>query len=96
MKDIWFKELNQLISSAKDGEEAGELLKALLTPAEYEEIAARLQIVKLLREGETQRAIRDRLGVSIATVTRGSRELKYGNGTTLDKFFSRVYQVEGR
>ena len=53
-------------------------LEALLTPGELSEIEKRLQIVKLLQKGVGQRAIAKSLGVGIATVTRGSRELQAG------------------
>lgn len=51
-------------------------LKALLTPAELSEITNRLQIIKLLEAGESQRRIAEKLGVGIATVSRGARALK--------------------
>ncbi|MDP2641403.1 MAG: Trp family transcriptional regulator [Candidatus Yanofskybacteria bacterium] len=47
----------------------------ILTPAEYREIGTRWQIVKQLARGESQRKIAKDLGISIATITRGSREL---------------------
>lgn len=86
------KELHQLIASAKDAKEIKALLHALLTPAEYDELVTRWQIIKLLAAGKPQRDIRDQLAVSIATVTRGARELKYGTGI-LKKFYSRLYST---
>ena len=56
-------------------------LRSILTPKEYEVLATRLQIVKLLKQGLTQRQVADRLGVGIGTVTRGSRELYRGSFT---------------
>jgi len=70
MKPGWRKELGRVIASIKDEKEANELLCEILTPAEYEEVVKRWQIVKLLEQGVPQREIRDRLHVSIATVTR--------------------------
>ncbi|PIQ80945.1 MAG: transcriptional regulator [Candidatus Pacebacteria bacterium CG11_big_fil_rev_8_21_14_0_20_34_55] len=55
-----------------------DLLKGLLTVGELEEIARRLQIVKLLKAGMSQRDIAEKLKVGITTVTRGSKELKQG------------------
>ena len=43
-------------------------------------MANRLQIFNLLEEGVPQRQIADRLGVGIATVTRGSNALKKKTG----------------
>ncbi|TVQ90003.1 MAG: hypothetical protein EA397_13675 [Deltaproteobacteria bacterium] len=52
----------------------------LLTPAEVQAIAERWAIVKLLAEGHSQRAVRDAVGCSVTTVTRGNRHLQYGSG----------------
>ncbi|MCD8507232.1 trp operon repressor [Candidatus Woesebacteria bacterium] len=54
-------------------------LEAILTPKELEEIPKRLQIVKMLKQGIPQREISENLGVGIATVTRGSKEVNKGN-----------------
>lgn len=51
-------------------------LRDLLTPSELDEISKRLQIFRLLQSGMPQRQIAEKLGVGIATVTRGSRALK--------------------
>jgi len=56
------------------------LLGDLLTPHEREALAERWEIVKALAAGHTQRDVRDRLGCSITTVSRGSKQLKYGDG----------------
>ena len=67
----------------------GELLKDLLTPQEFEEIATRWQLVQLLDAGMPQREISKKLGVSISKITRGSRELldlKGGFRQVLDRY----------
>ncbi len=51
-------------------------LRDLLTSSELIDVANRLQIFELLEEGMPQRQIADKLGVGIATVTRGSNTLK--------------------
>jgi len=89
MESDWKKELHELMASIKNKKEAEELLTSLLTPMECDEIIRRWQIIKGLIEGESQRSIRDRLKISIATVTRGSRELKHGN-QSLQKFYKRL------
>lgn len=71
-------ELTDTIVSMKDRQTAKDFLKNILTPGELKEISKRLQIVKLLKKGMPQREIAKRLDVSIGTITRGSRELKYG------------------
>lgn len=58
--------------------EMADFLRGILTPSEIEEIPKRLQIVKLLKAGVAQKEIAKRLGVGIATVTRGSKEVQKG------------------
>lgn len=57
-----------------------EFLVDILTPAEFETMALRWQIVKKLNKGETHRSIAGDLGLGVSTVTRGSRELRNKNG----------------
>lgn len=70
------KQFLNLITEIEQTEDLGDILDLLLTPKEYQEIANRVEIFKKLDEGETQRNISDELEVSIATVTRGSREMQ--------------------
>ena len=55
-----------------------DFLIGILTPKELEELTTRLQIVKLLKKGLPHQEIARRLEVGVATVTRGSRELRMG------------------
>ncbi len=70
--------LAETIRSLKTNGRVLSFLKNILTPAELDEIATRLQIIKLLKKGVSQREVAKKLGVGIATVSRGARELKYG------------------
>ena len=75
------EELLEIIQkTAKNKHFLDEFLKDLLTPKEYEVLALRWQIVKLLAEGLTQREITEQLHIAIATVSRGSRELHDEDG----------------
>jgi len=68
-----------------------EFLFDILSPAEYKELSVRWQIVKMLKDGTTHRGIAKKLKVSVATVTRGSRELankKGGFKVVFDKFYT--------
>jgi TrpR family trp operon transcriptional repressor len=74
------KELINLLTYIKNSKLMDEFMEDLLTPAEFEEIVARWQIVKQLAKGVPQRKIAQKLGVSIAKITRGSRELRNKKG----------------
>ena len=51
-------------------------LEQILTRAEIQRITRRWELIRLLYEGVSQRAIASRLSISLCKVTRGSRELK--------------------
>jgi TrpR family transcriptional regulator, trp operon repressor len=71
--------LNHLVSAlleTNSKKEMEALLHGLLTQKELEELPVRLEIFKQLKKGVSQHEIADKLGVGIATVTRGSIELK--------------------
>lgn len=55
------------------------LLKGLLTPSEIQELATRIKIIRLLKKGVGQHDIAKKLNIGVATVTRGSKEIKQGN-----------------
>ncbi len=75
------KELVEVFSKIQgDKKLMAEFLLDILTPAEFEILAQRWQVVKKLSKGEAHRAIAGELGIGISTVTRGSRELRNKNG----------------
>ncbi len=76
MKNKYLKELIQLILTIKNAKELENFLLGIFTPKELSEIPMRLQIVKMLKKGIPQQKIASQLGTGIATVTRGSREIK--------------------
>lgn len=78
-----------LFSSVKDEKEMSLFLDALLTPAEKEAAAERVDIIRGILTEKTQREIAKQTGASLATVSRGSREVKYGSGI-LKKLFERI------
>lgn len=78
MNKILTTNLIKVIKSCNTEEELKELLIGLFTPQELEVVDTRLEIVKQLKRGKSQRAIAEELGVGIATVTRGAREVKQG------------------
>ncbi len=73
--------INKLIDvflEMKTKAQMSNLLRGILTPKELYELIRRLEIVKLLKKGIPQHQIADKLKVGIATVTRGSKEIKQG------------------
>ena len=64
------KKLNQTY------EDIDDFLQGILTEKEREEIPIRLEIIKQLKKGVPQREIAKDLNIGIATITRGSKELK--------------------
>lgn len=52
-------------------------LEDILSPQEIETIDERIKVMHALVAGKTQREIAEELGLSITTVSRGSRILQY-------------------
>ena len=74
--DILSKSLLVLTSE----QDIKSLLLDLCTPAEIDAMAGRLNVVNLLKDNILYRKIHDLTGVSLATITRVARALKYGQG----------------
>ncbi|YCO03175.1 trp operon repressor [Vibrio sp. VNB-15] len=72
-----WQQIVELIRSSVDNQQHEMLLTMLMTPDERESLTARVNILNELLKGElSQRQISQMLGVGIATITRGSNELK--------------------
>lgn len=82
-KAKYYQSLLMAFKSACEGDHLDAFLAGILTPSELSQLAVRLEIVKRLKRGQTQREIADDLKVGIATVTRGSRELGKGRFNTI-------------
>jgi len=78
MNEDYVEQLAELITKLKSPELAKAFLQNILTPSDLDEISVRLQVFKLLHKGLPQREVAKSLGVSIGTVSRGAREMKYG------------------
>ena len=74
------KLLVKILTSLKTESEVAALLRDMLTPAEIEEFANRITIVKLLNEGLPYLEIAKKVGTSTTTVTRVAHWLYNGCG----------------
>lgn len=72
-------DLYQLILKVKNIKTLEALFTDLLTPQVILSVAERLQIIKSLSKGETQRHIALKLKTSIGKVSRGSRIFQFGD-----------------
>ncbi|KUP09232.1 hypothetical protein Q73_00530 [Bacillus coahuilensis m2-6] len=76
------KELDQLftsILSLQDLEECYRFFDDLCTVNEIQSLAQRLEVAKMLGEGNTYHKIETQTGASTATISRVKRCLNYGN-----------------
>jgi len=69
------KDLVHNLAEIQTDKSMRRFLDILLTSSEFDELSRRLQILKRLIKGKTQREIARDLGVGIATVERGAGEL---------------------
>lgn len=86
---VFKQELCRLVVKISSPALADKFLSDLLSPAEYNELALRWQIIKLLHKGLSIREVAYRLGVAVATVERGSRELKYGRNNGFNELLKK-------
>ncbi|PIZ63668.1 transcriptional regulator [Candidatus Roizmanbacteria bacterium CG_4_10_14_0_2_um_filter_39_13] len=73
-----FNDLTRILTDIDSESEMTNFLNGLLTPKEREEFVRRLDIIKMLKKGMPQHTIAEKLGVGVATVTRGSKEIQMG------------------
>ena len=73
-----FKEFIEIVSSIDDEAILEDLLVGITTDKERTELTQRIEIIRQLVKGVPQQQIAKNLGVGVATVTRGSKELSQG------------------
>lgn len=83
-KDFWsapeMQTLLRALQVLQTPEESRAFLEDLCTVQELRSMARRLQVARMLRQGQTYDSIRQVLPVSSATITRISTELQFGEG----------------
>ncbi|OAN14216.1 Trp operon repressor [Photobacterium jeanii] len=73
-----WQQVIDLLRQASQQQKDDVLLKLLLTPDERDSLLSRVNILHELLNGDrSQRKISELLGVGVATITRGSNELKH-------------------
>ena len=71
------RQLMDLVKTAVEKDQHELLLTMMMTPDERDALVARINIFCELMKGEmSQRQVSQMLGVGVATITRGSNELK--------------------
>jgi TrpR family trp operon transcriptional repressor len=70
--------LSKLLLHTRGMASMKNLVRGLFTESEIEEFARRIEIVKMIKKDVPQHKIALTLGVGVATVTRGVREIKLG------------------
>lgn len=68
----------KILNSLKTDKERKDFLEGILTNSEVEQILMRIEIIKMLKKGIPQHQIAEKLGVGVATVSRGAKMLKEG------------------
>ncbi|WP_096438905.1 YerC/YecD family TrpR-related protein [Alteribacter populi] len=81
-------QLFQAILSLKDMEECYQFFDDLCTMNEIQSLAQRLEVARMLMDGDTYQKIEKDTGASTATISRVKRCINYGNDgyqMTLDR-----------
>ncbi len=80
-----FSDFIELVHATRDKQLLADLFAGITTDKERRELARRLEVIRRLLDNEAQAKIASDLGVGIATVTRGSKELAQGRFKVLRK-----------
>jgi len=75
-------ELSAHLATLDDVELIERFLDEIMTPAEKKAVALRWELMKLLKQGVSQRKIAADLGISLCKITRGSRIIKDPDSVT--------------
>ena len=67
-----------ILLSAKNEKEMENLISGLFSTSEQKDFDNRIKIIKMLKKGMPQHTIAKELGVGVATVSRGAKDLKLG------------------
>ncbi|MGL1931269.1 MAG: trp operon repressor [Desulfotalea sp.] len=76
------KQVAKVFASITEPKEMEQFLTEMLTTKELNDLAMRWQLLCDLQQGESQRNIAAKHGISLCKITRGSKILKDQNGIT--------------
>ena len=76
------KEISKKINNLETEKSVCGFLLEILTKSEVETLSKRWRILKMLKDGKSQREIAKELKVSLCKVTRGAKILKNKNSVT--------------
>ena len=79
------QEIANKLKDISNNKEVFQFLTEILTESELETLSKRWRILKMLKEGRTQRDIAKELNVSLCKVTRGSKLLQ-NSGSVSTKY----------
>ena len=74
------EDLLNVLAGLNDPDEIFALLEDLFTIREIKDTSQRLEVARLLREGESYASIEKTTGASATTIARVSKALNYGTG----------------
>lgn len=83
MKGFHSEEMEKLYKAIlilKNTEECSKFFEDICTVKELKDIAQRLEVAKMLKEGKSYQTVSAEIGASTATISRVNRCLVYGNG----------------
>ena len=68
------------ILSLNDSDECRNFFEDICTVKELQDIAQRLKVARMLKDGNSYQEVSRETGASTATISRGNKCLVYGNG----------------
>ncbi|HLG18830.1 MAG TPA: Trp family transcriptional regulator [Bdellovibrionota bacterium] len=76
----YVKQLRRIFTCPKSPEEMEDFIEDFMSPSEVRQFVERWLIAELLLRGQSQRKVKQNLGVSISKVSRCANVVNYGNG----------------
>jgi TrpR family trp operon transcriptional repressor len=88
-------EIAKVFCQIDDPEVMKKFFDEIFTPAERHDFALRWELMKLIRQGVTQRHIASQLGISLCKITRGAKIVKNQDSVTNQILNSKLGETNG-